>query len=219
MKALLVHKFMRKQFLPFLYEHGLERPMAPVTGIACTNHAGFHIRMGYELGVGSYDWTGNTIQLVGTVSTLGLVKRALLADALQPDDLLPPALRGRLRELGLTKLLAISRLAKTTDAAGRPILPADIFRPMRRASEDPLYVPAFRYQGEPDLAEWCSLVTPFVPDFLASLKEEAEQLRRDARDAIVTRHERQRSQDRFDRRDVRRLLGDDSRRGRPVGSR
>jgi hypothetical protein len=182
MKSAAVHKFMRKKFMPFLYEHGLERPMAPAIGVACTNHAGFHIRMGYELGVGFYDWTGNTIQLIGGVSKLGLVKRALQANSVQPDDLLPAHLRSELRSAALQKLIMIARSAQAKNSNAPNFLQSagHILGPLRRSETDALYVPDFRYQNETDLAAWCAIVRPFIPACIAALKTEAEQLRDDS---------------------------------------
>jgi hypothetical protein len=178
MKSPLVHKFMRRHYLPFLFEHGLERPMAPTTGVTCTNHAGLHLRMGYVLGVGYYDWTGNTISLLGTVSKLGIVHRSLLADGVQPECLLPDGLREALRELAVRKLSLIAATGQHRDPAAPRYVncPGEILKPLRSAREHATHLPDFRYQGEDDLKRWCATVRPFIPACLATLKAEAERL-------------------------------------------
>ena len=181
MKSPLVHKLLRRHFLPFLFEHGLERPMAPTAGVACTNHAGLHLRVGYVLGVGFYDWTGNTIRLLGTVSKVGIVNRSLMADEVQPECLLPGVLRDRLRDLAIRKLSLIATTGQHRDPAAPRYVkyPGDILKPLRRAKEDAGHVPDFRYQDEADLKSWCAVVRPFIPDCIATLKAEAERLARD----------------------------------------
>jgi hypothetical protein len=181
MKAPLVHKFLRRSFMPFLFEHGLERPIAPTPGTACVNHAGFHIRLGYQLTGGFYDWTGNAIELAGTVSTKGVVRRSLQMNAVQPDDLLPAPLRTGLRAAGIEKLTNIVAEAKGR-GAGPDLLKTHryLVDPLRAAEADHLYVPEFRFRTEVDLGEWCRIVIPFVPACIAALKREAERLRDDA---------------------------------------
>ncbi|MGN6505088.1 MAG: hypothetical protein ACTHM6_05935 [Tepidisphaeraceae bacterium] len=172
-----MHKFMRKHFMPFLYEHGLERPMVPATGIACTNHAGYHIRLGYELGVGFYDWSGNDLRLAGTITSKGQLKRSLQANIVQPDDLLPTPLRTDLRELGIRQLVGIIAVARTQ---GREV-PTHLHDALRAAERDHLFVPDFRYQSEQDLEQWCDIVRPQVAVCVAGLKTEAFRLREDAK--------------------------------------
>ncbi len=166
--------------MPFLYEHGLERPMTRAVGIASINHAGFHIRMGYELGVGFYDWTESTIQLLGTVSTLGIVKRSLLANIMQPDDSLPTSLRTQLRTAARLKLSKILAAQPSPLQNFSPAVPP-IVEKMKRAECDHLYVPDFRYRSLKDLTDWCRIVTPFVAACISGLKKEAQHLRADAR--------------------------------------
>lgn len=167
---------MRQHFIVFLHEHGLVRPMAPAAGVACINHAGFHIRLGYELGVGFYDWTGNDLRLEGTITTKGRLRRSLQASVVQPDDLLPAALRTALRTVALQKLSRIVDLAR---ANGRDV-PAQLLAAIRKSEVDHLYVPDFRYQAEEDLKRWCETVRPHIPDCIRSIKSEAERLRQDA---------------------------------------
>jgi hypothetical protein len=173
MKSPIVHKFMRSHFMSFLYEHGLVRPMAPAAGVACTNHAGFHIRLGYELGVGFYDWTGNGIRLAGTITTSGRLKRSLQADIVQPDDLLLNALRSELRNAAIRQMSKIIQAARQNGQGVSHHLLVE----MRNAQADHLRVPDFRYQTEEDLERWCAIVRPFIPTCVAALKSEAERLR------------------------------------------
>ena len=178
MKSPLVHKFLRRHYLPFLFEHGLERPMAPTAGVTSMNHARHHLRMGYELGAGFYDWTGNTIRLLRTVRKLGNAYPSLLADGEQLECALPDALRDRLRDLAVRKLSLIATTGQHRDPAAPRYVkyPGDILKPLRRAREDAGYVPDFRYQDEADLKSWCAVVRPFIPECIAILKAEAERL-------------------------------------------
>ena len=102
------------------------------------------IRLGYQLGVGFYDWTGNDLRLEGTITTVGRLMRSLQSNNVQPDDLFPRVLRTALRELAIEQL---SRIAEIARSRGREI-PAHLLVAMRKTEADHLHVPDFRYQAE-----------------------------------------------------------------------
>ena len=173
MKAPEVHKLMSRIWTPFLCEHGLQRTSKTRKGWGSLESSEGVLTIGYELGVGYYDWTGNSIELQGEVRTA--TQRHVAS--LEPSAVLPQsgtypiALRNSLRMLGVRRLSELLEQGQVDDPASPNyvILHESFHDELRAANQNPRYVPPFRYLDEDDLRTWCKIVLPHIPECITTL--------------------------------------------------
>lgn len=164
---------MARIWTPFLCEHGLVRTSKMKKGWASRIVSAVSVGLGYELGVGYYDWTGNSIAFCGYAANEAERKCVNLEPSryIAHRGLYPPALASKLRAIGIERLNDILARGQAEDPFAPNYLALDqSFREeLECATKNTRYVPPYQYLNEADLRTWCRIVLPFIPECIETL--------------------------------------------------